>query len=198
MKVIGKQFKCKTKWLKNCESIVHLWVKGNLPLNSVCSRCNDEVDGVGLHGWRCAWCQRCYHNNCYKQLDGKDLCDFGEFADMIYPPYSIVAARTRKSMRLHLVEIKKPQIEGWQPLIVIVNTKSGGNSDLNIISLIRGILHPLQIMELNARGTHDIVEWLMKTSPIPCRILIAGGDGSIGWVLNTIHTRNVKVGTQII
>uniref|UniRef100_A0A1A9V247 Diacylglycerol kinase n=1 Tax=Glossina austeni TaxID=7395 RepID=A0A1A9V247_GLOAU len=187
-----KQFKCKEKWVRNTRSIRHLWIKGNLPTIAICSACSEDVEEVGLSGWRCAWCQRCYHNNCYKRIDIKGECDFGEFRDLIFPPYCIVAARTRESVRLHLAGIKPPNIENWEPLIVIANTQSGSKSGADVLSLLRGYLHPLQVMELGSRGPQDAMQWAAKASPRACRILVAGGDGTIGWVLNTIYTLNIK------
>ncbi|XP_023161547.1 diacylglycerol kinase epsilon [Drosophila hydei] len=194
------RYHCKDKWLRNTDAVRHLWVRGNLPMNYSCTECGQEAEhdhhssslGPGLYGWRCAWCQRCYHDICYKKVDAKGECDFGEFRDMIYPPYSIVAARTRESVRLHIAGIKPPDIENWEPLIVIANTKSGSNTAANVLSLLRGYLHPMQVMELGSRGPLDALQWVAKTSPRPCRILVAGGDGTIGWVLNTIYMLNIK------
>ncbi|EDW58711.1 diacylglycerol kinase epsilon [Drosophila virilis] len=194
------RYHCKDKWLRNVNTVRHLWVRGNLPMNYICAECGQEAEldhhssssDPGLYGWRCAWCQRCYHDNCYKNVDSKAECDFGEFRDMIYPPYSIVAARTRESVRLHLAGIKPPDVENWEPLIVIANTKSGSSTGSNVLSLLRGYLHPMQVMELGTRGPQDALQWAAKTSPRPCRILVAGGDGTIGWVLNTIYTLNIK------
>ncbi|XP_030371438.1 diacylglycerol kinase epsilon [Scaptodrosophila lebanonensis] len=194
-----RDYRCKDKWLRNETAVRHLWVHGNLPLNVSCAACSKEVDdqhsSAGLYGWRCAWCQRCYHNNCYKRIiDEKDQeeCDFGEFRDMIFPPNCIVAARTRESVRLHLAGIRPPNIENWEPLIVIANTKSGSSTGANVLSLLSGYLHPLQVMELGSRGPQDALQWAAKASPRPCRILVAGGDGTIGWVLNAIYTLNIK------
>ncbi|EDW79787.1 uncharacterized protein Dwil_GK17833 [Drosophila willistoni] len=198
-----RDFRCKDKCLRNAKSVQHLWVHGNLPMNVNCSTCGEEVDHhtatctdtdpePGLDGWRCAWCQRCYHNNCFKKLDLSTSCDLGEFKDMIFPPYSIVAARTRESMRLHLAAIHPPDIENWEPLLVIANTKSGSSTGANVLSLLRGYLNPLQVMELGSRGPQDALQWVAKTSPRPCRILVAGGDGTIGWVMNTIYALQIK------
>ncbi|XP_053962871.1 diacylglycerol kinase epsilon [Anastrepha ludens] len=194
-KKIDITYRCKDKWLRNEKSMRHLWVRGNLPLAVICAACSDEIDyhaTAGLYGWRCAWCQRCYHNNCYKHIDTRAECDLGEFRDMIFPPYCIVAARTRESVRLHLAGIKPPSIEGWEPLIVIANTKSGSNTSSDVVSLLRGFLHPLQVMELGTRGPQDAMQWAAKASPRPCRLLVAGGDGTVGWVLNTIYALNIK------
>lgn len=134
-----------------------------------------------------------YANNSKNIQFPKDICDFGEFRQMIYPPYSIVAARTRESVRLHLVSVKPPPIDNWEPLIVIANTKSGSSTGANVISLLRGFLHPLQVMELSNCGPQEALQWVAKTSPKSCRVLIAGGDGTISWVLNTIYRLNIKV-----
>ncbi|KAH8252860.1 hypothetical protein KR032_002250 [Drosophila birchii] len=191
-----REYRCKDKWLRNETSVRHLWVHGNLPMGVHCADCGEEVDhhvstDPGLYGWRCAWCQRCYHNDCYSRADVKGSCDFGEFKDMIFPPYSFVAART-KDMRLHLASITPPDIENWEPLIVIANTKSGSSTGANVLSLLRGYLHPLQVMELGSRGPQDALQWAAKASPRPCRILVAGGDGTIGWVMNSIYALNIK------
>ncbi|SPP74057.1 diacylglycerol kinase epsilon [Drosophila guanche] len=190
-------YRCKDKWLRNETSVRHLWVHGNLPMGIICSKCGEEVDhhastDPGLYGWRCAWCQRCYHDDCHKEINVKGECDFGEFKDMIFPPYSFVAARTRDSMRLHLASITPPDIENWEPLIVIANTKSGSSTGADVLSLLRGYLHPMQVMELGSRGPQDALQWAAKASPRPCRILVAGGDGTIGWVMNTIYALNIK------
>ncbi|XP_037946640.1 diacylglycerol kinase epsilon-like isoform X2 [Teleopsis dalmanni] len=194
-KLIDSKYRCKDKFLRNETSLTHLWVHGNLPLGITCSACNDEIDyqaTPGLFGWRCCWCQRSYHNNCYKQVDVRGKCDLGEFKDLIFPPYSVVAARTRESVRLHLAGIKPPDIENWEPLIVIANTRSGSSTAADVLSLLRGYLHPLQVMQLCTRGPHDALQWAIKAQPRPCRILVAGGDGTIGWVLNTIYSLGIK------
>ncbi|XP_069964961.1 diacylglycerol kinase epsilon [Bactrocera oleae] len=194
-KKIDTNFKCKDKWLRHEKVMRHLWIRGNLPVGVGCSLCDVEIDyhaTAGLFGWRCAWCQRCYHNNCYKSIDTRAECDLGEFQDMIFPPYCIIAARTRESVRLHLAGIKPPNIEGWEPLIVIANTRSGSSTGSHVVALLRGYLHPLQVMELGGRGPQDAMQWAAKTSPRPCRILVAGGDGTVGWVLNTISALNIK------
>lgn len=194
-KKADKEFKCKEKWLKNEKSMKHLWVRGNLPLNCECDACKDGIDyqaEAGLFGYRCCWCQRAYHNNCFKRVDLKGDCDLGEFKDLIFPSYCIEAARTRESVRLHLTGIKPPEIENWAPLIVIANTKSGSSAGSDVVSLLKGYLHPLQVMELGSRGPQDALQWAAKASPRPCRILVAGGDGTVGWVLNTIYILNIK------
>lgn len=58
--------------------------------------------------------------------------------------------------------------------------------------MFRTILHPLQVMEMTG-GPKEALSWVAKLSPNPCRILVAGGDGTVGWILNTIFEMKIKV-----
>lgn len=192
-------FKCKEKWTTN-KTTNHLWVKGNLTHNLVCSHCHEEVDyhgSPGIFGIRCCWCQKSFHDDCYKNYYGDDIktekCDFGEFKNLIYPPSSIVAARTPGAVRLHLTEVKKPEnIENWCPLVVITNTKSGSNTATEVMSLLKGYLNPIQVMEISNKGPSEALKLAIKSCPTHSKILVAGGDGTVGWVLNTIKQMTIQ------
>ena len=152
MKRADIYFKCKIEWTKS-KSISHHWVKGNIPNNHICSYCNEDVDyhgKPGIFGIRCCWCQKSFHDHCFKARYGEDTkterCDFGEFQDLIYPPESVVAARTPGAVRLHLTEVHKPNVTDWSPLIVIANTKSGSNTGNKILSLLRGQSYATQFL----------------------------------------------------
>lgn len=67
-----------------------------------------------------------------------------------------------------------------------------------MISLFRGILHPLQVTELKSKGPKEALKWVAKASPTKCQILVAGGDGTVGWILNTIFEMNIQVTIQKI
>lgn len=63
--------------------------------------------------------------------------------------------------------------------------------------MFRGILHPLQVMEMKSGGPKEALRWVAKLSPNPCRILVAGGDGTVGWILNTIFEMKINVDLNI-
>lgn len=52
-------------------------------------------------------------------------------------------------------------------------------------------MNPLQVFHLGSKGPQQALQWVVKASPIKCRILVAGGDGSVAWILNTIN--NLKI-----
>jgi diacylglycerol kinase (ATP) len=187
-KIADKSLKCKQererRELKISE-VKHHYVKGNL-LETVCHDCHQEIDGVhevGVHGTKCCWCHRAFHDACAKS----DLiCDFGKLRDFTIPPVSVRATRTRSAPKLHLKEITPiPEWPNWEPLIVIANRSSGSNEADQIATLFRRILNPIQVVTLSHHGPAEAIE-IVKLSPVKCRILVCGGDGSVAWTLNTI------------
>lgn len=90
----------------------------------------------------------------------------------------------------HLLVMLLPNVEptmvpnGVQPLLVFVNVKSGGCQGLELISSFRKLLNPYQVFDLDNGG------------PLPglyvfrhirnYKILVCGGDGTIGWVLQCL------------
>lgn len=189
MKVADKKLKCKQQRERrevSAGDFRHLFVKGNLT-SSRCKKCNKEIESAhepGIHGTRCCWCQESYHDECAAT---ESTCGFGQFQEFVIPPFAVKACRTRNAPNLHLKEIAPiPQWTNWSPLIVIANIKSGSSEADEVASLFRRILNPIQIVSLSSRGPAEALE-IVKLSPVNCRILVCGGDGSVAWVLNTIH-----------
>lgn len=63
------------------------------------------------------------------------------------------------------------------------NNKSGDNTAENVISVFRSVLNPIQIFELSTTGPAEALNLICKIRATQCRILVAGGDGTIGWML---------------
>lgn len=79
IKKAEKLLKCKEKNLSERTSKhEHLWVHGNLPLHKECSVCHEDIEGTlmepGLYAFRCAWCQRCAHNDCFENVETVSSC----------------------------------------------------------------------------------------------------------------------------
>ena len=68
------------------------------------------------------------------------------------------------------------------PLIVFVNTKSGGHDGVKMMRLMKGLLNPAQVFDLAKKGPAPGLE-LMMGSPDGFRAVGCGGDGTIGWIL---------------
>ncbi|ETW08319.1 hypothetical protein, variant [Aphanomyces invadans] len=70
------------------------------------------------------------------------------------------------------------------PLLVFINSRSGGQMGVYVLQQLRRWLNPLQIYDLSLQGPEAA---LIQFCNVPgLRILVCGGDGSVGWVLGAI------------
>jgi len=76
---------------------------------------------------------------------------------------------------------------------LIGNRKSGNNDGGQILSLFRRLLNPAQIVDLAERDPVAALEWCRLLGKIPSTILVAGGDGTVAWLLNTINKLELEV-----
>lgn len=74
--------------------------------------------------------------------------------------------------------------QGVQPLLVFVNVKSGGCQGLELISSFRKLLNPYQVFDLDNGGPLPGLYVFRNIQNY--RILVCGGDGTIGWVLQCL------------
>ncbi|XP_066993371.2 diacylglycerol kinase theta isoform X5 [Anabrus simplex] len=90
----------------------------------------------------------------------------------------------------HLLVMLLPNIEpsavpaGVQPLLVFVNVKSGGCQGLELISSFRKLLNPYQVFDLDNGGPLPGLYVFRHIKNY--KILVCGGDGTIGWVLQCL------------
>lgn len=168
---------------------------------SICAVCKLEIKeahDVGIHGQRCGWCHQSFHDSCAKD----DLiCDFGKLRNFILPPFALRACRSKKAPNLHLKEITPIPEWGdeWSPLIVIANSSSGANEADEVLSVFKKLLNTIQVFYLTSRGPTEALE-IAKLSPVKCRIVVCGGDGTVAWVLNEVQAMGLddKVSVSIL
>ncbi|XP_027227512.1 diacylglycerol kinase epsilon isoform X1 [Penaeus vannamei] len=186
IKKANKKLPCKVI-TTNATSHKHHWVKGNLPFNAQCDVCEEEC-GVEpeLSDYWCCWCHRSAHENCLKHL--AEVCDLGKLSTCIVPPNCIRLQSLRMRKHLLIKEVLHPRISNWSPVIVIGNQKSGSNECAKILSSFRRYLNPAQVLDLAERPPEEALEWChLVPSGVRCRFIVAGGDGTVCWVLNAIH-----------
>ncbi|XP_019410758.1 PREDICTED: diacylglycerol kinase theta [Crocodylus porosus] len=109
--------------------------------------------------------------------------------------YMLIKDTTVNDKQLHAVVIpevlpaKLPQ--NSCPLLVFVNPKSGGLKGRDLLHSFRKLLNPHQIFELTNGGP---LPGFHTFSQIPCfRVLICGGDGTVGWVLGALEEIRYKL-----
>lgn len=159
----------------------HRWIQGNLSLGSLCCVCEEPAgDGPGLRDLRCVWCQRKLHTDC-KQHIQEDACDLGRHSNLILAPERVITNHRDKVIGL----LPSPD-PAFHPLIVVANNKAGNSDGATVMAGFRRHLNPAQVVDLSERRMEDALSWCNLASPTQCYVLVCGGDGTIGWVLNTV------------
>ncbi|KAL4106085.1 hypothetical protein PRIC1_004139 [Phytophthora ramorum] len=70
------------------------------------------------------------------------------------------------------------------PLLVFINSRSGGKLGLHVLRQVRKWLNPVQVYDLSHQSP---IEPLRRFIGLPrLRILVCGGDGTVGWVLGAL------------
>ncbi|XP_026877231.2 diacylglycerol kinase zeta isoform X1 [Electrophorus electricus] len=158
----------------------------------------------------CSWCKQAYHNKvtCFMLQQIEETCSLGAHAAVIVPPTWIIRVRRqqaslksskrRKKASLKSKGSKKGPEDGkWKsfivkpipsplmkPLLVFVNPKSGGNQGAKIIRSLMWYLNPRQVFDLTQGGPKEGLEMYCKVPNL--RILVCGGDGTVGWILSVL------------
>ncbi|XP_057465364.1 diacylglycerol kinase 1-like isoform X2 [Actinidia eriantha] len=76
-----------------------------------------------------------------------------------------------------------------RPLLVFINKKSGAQRGDSLRQRLNMLLNPVQVFELSATQGPEDGLYLFRRVP-HFRILVCGGDGTVGWVLNAIDKQN--------
>lgn len=190
---------------KTSQVMNHHWVEGNCA--GRCDKCRKSIKSYnGITGLHCRWCHLLLHNKCASQV--KPECDLGQFREHILPPTSICPAvldRGRgKGDKRSLTRTDSTTfdssagqssfqitpLENSHPLLIFVNPKSGGKQGSKIIRKFQYLLNPRQVYDL-MKGGPQVGLQFFKDVP-NCRILVCGGDGTVGWLLEAMDKLNFE------
>ncbi|GMS97122.1 hypothetical protein PENTCL1PPCAC_19297 [Pristionchus entomophagus] len=160
----------------------HQWLQGNLPMGSRCVVCEKACGSVlKLQDLRCLWCAQCVHDSCESSLPR--YCLLGTSALSVLPPVAL--ERVDKDGRAKIRDdAVGGDYGGGSPLLVIVNSKSGDNQGTRLIRKLRRLLNPIQVFDLIACGPEFPLTFFSHFDTF--RVLVCGGDGTVGWVLTAI------------
>jgi len=191
--------------------MLHHWVEGNTA--GKCSRCKKQIKSYnGITGLHCRWCHLTLHNRCASHVNPE--CSLGVNRVHVLPPVSICptildrqhsvakekhSQRSRKSRQdpneCSQVVIQGPSsfqitpLDNTYPLLVFVNPKSGGRQGSKILRKCQYLLNPRQVYNLANGGPTQGLQMFREVANV--RIIVCGGDGTVGWVLdclgNSLH-----------
>ncbi|KAM8903616.1 diacylglycerol kinase delta isoform 2-T2 [Spinachia spinachia] len=158
-------------------SMPHQWLEGNLPVSAKCNLCDKTCGSVlRLQDWRCLWCKAMVHSGCKEQLSSK--CPLGQCKVSVIPPTALNSIDSDGFWKASC----PPSCTS--PLLVFVNSKSGDNQGVKFLRRFKQLLNPAQVFDLMNGGPHLGLRLFQKFDTF--RILVCGGDGSVGWVLSEI------------
>uniref|UniRef100_UPI00358F5A21 diacylglycerol kinase delta isoform X2 n=3 Tax=Myxine glutinosa TaxID=7769 RepID=UPI00358F5A21 len=155
----------------------HQWLEGNLPVSARCSVCDKACGSVlRMQDWRCLWCKAMVHSACRDQVSR--CCPFGQCKVSVIPPTALNSIDSDGFWKASC----PPSCTS--PLLVFVNSKSGDNQGVKFLRRFKQLLNPAQVFDLMNGGPHLGLRLFQKFHTF--RILVCGGDGSVGWVLSEI------------
>uniref|UniRef100_A0A8C4ZWY0 Diacylglycerol kinase n=1 Tax=Gadus morhua TaxID=8049 RepID=A0A8C4ZWY0_GADMO len=163
----------------------HQWLEGNLPVSARCVVCDRNCGSVRrLQDWRCLWCKTIVHNSCKDQM-GK-VCPLGQCRVSIIPPTTLNSIDSDGFWKAN---------SAWcsSPLLVLVNSKSGDNQGVKFLRKFKQLLNPAQVFDLMNGGP----QLRLFQKFVTFRILVCGGDGSVGWVLSELDKLNLHKQCQL-
>ncbi|CAH8593695.1 unnamed protein product [Heterobilharzia americana] len=80
---------------------------------------------------------------------------------------------------------------GLKPLLVFLNPKSGGNQATGLLKKFQWLLNPRQVFDLSKGGPKLGLELFSRVPNL--RILVCGGDGTVGWIFSTIDSLALNI-----
>ncbi|XP_066542077.1 diacylglycerol kinase eta isoform X6 [Hoplias malabaricus] len=166
----------------------HQWLEGNLPVSAKCAVCDKTCGSVlRLQDWRCLWCKAMVHTACMDIYPSK--CPLGQCKVSIIPPTALNSIDSDGFWKATC----PPSCAS--PLLVFVNSKSGDNQGVKFLRRFKQLLNPAQVFDLVNGGPHLGLRLFQKFDNF--RILVCGGDGSVGWVLSEIDKLNLHKQCQL-
>lgn len=74
--------------------------------------------------------------------------------------------------------------EHRSPLLVFINSRSGGQMGLHVLRQLRAWLNPVQVYDLSHQSPMEPLRAFLHIPRL--RVLVCGGDGTVGWVLSAL------------
>uniref|UniRef100_A0A8C6V3W0 Diacylglycerol kinase n=1 Tax=Neogobius melanostomus TaxID=47308 RepID=A0A8C6V3W0_9GOBI len=168
----------------------HIWQMKHFNKPTYCGVCESMLLGLGKQGLCCTCCKYTVHNQCAnknpepcartfvksKEEIGVRHTNYCLFSLGFFLPFS----------RTIIVPIK-----GTHPLLVFVNPKSGGKQGENVMRKFQYLLNPRQVYNLSNGGPAPGLQFFHNLWDY--RILVCGGDGTVGWLLDALDKTNLPV-----
>uniref|UniRef100_A0A7N6BI27 Diacylglycerol kinase n=1 Tax=Anabas testudineus TaxID=64144 RepID=A0A7N6BI27_ANATE len=181
----------------------HLWRMKHFNKPVYCNVCQSMLLGLRKQGLCCTCCKYTVHGRCanrnpapcsktyvkskketgvWHYLHDKMLECIFVFNTLTIEPFYII---------LCIIQQISP-VPNTNPLLVFVNPKSGGKQGERVLRKFQYLLNPRQVYTLlNGYVTPPSLKYFFPLCDY--RILVCGGDGTVGWILDAIDKANLLV-----
>ncbi|XP_043499714.1 diacylglycerol kinase 1 isoform X2 [Polistes fuscatus] len=200
---------------KTSQTMLHHWVEGNCHGKcSKCRKTIKSYNGItGLH---CRWCQLTLHNRCASQVkaectlgeyavhilpptaicpvvldrqrslsrDSKRGSKHGQDSSSVSFGGFLSCGGGSSSSQQPAMSFQITPPSDTVPLLVFINPKSGGRQGERMLRKFQYILNPRQVHNLAIGGPMQGLQMFKDVENF--RVICCGGDGTVGWVLETM------------
>jgi diacylglycerol kinase (ATP) len=148
----------------------HNWREAELKFSAQCAVCEGSILLDEIIGCECSRCNLPIHMACQEKI-AIDSC-IPTHKNLLLLPYIDLPDDTDSPSKL-------PR----NPLIVFVNSRSGGQEGTDLVKILSHQLTPEQVFDLDCcGGPRPPLEKFKNVKGL--RILVCGGDGTVGWVIS--------------
>uniref|UniRef100_A0A4W6FG42 Diacylglycerol kinase n=1 Tax=Lates calcarifer TaxID=8187 RepID=A0A4W6FG42_LATCA len=148
----------------------HLWRMKHFNKPVYCNVCQSMLLGLRKQGLCCTCCKYTVHGRC---------------ANKNPEPCTRTYVKSKKE-----TGVRHP-VPNTHPLLVFVNPKSGGKQGERVLRKFQYLLNPRQVYNLSNGGPGPGLSFFRNLQDY--RILVCGGDGTVGWILDAIDKANLLV-----
>uniref|UniRef100_A0A8D3E4C0 Diacylglycerol kinase n=1 Tax=Scophthalmus maximus TaxID=52904 RepID=A0A8D3E4C0_SCOMX len=161
----------------------HLWRMKHFNKPVYCNVCHSLLLGLRKQGLCCTCCMYTVHGRC---------------ANKNPAPCTRTYVKSKKETGVmlfihvgHEEEDTICPVPNTHPLLVFVNPKSGGKQGERVLRKFQYLLNPRQVYNLSNGGPGPGLSFFRHLQDY--RILVCGGDGTVGWILDAIDKANLLV-----
>uniref|UniRef100_A0A8C9VSY5 Diacylglycerol kinase n=1 Tax=Scleropages formosus TaxID=113540 RepID=A0A8C9VSY5_SCLFO len=145
----------------------HLWRMKHFNMPVYCNVCQSVLLGLRKQGLCCSCCKYTVHGRCANKNPGPCTRTY-------------VMSKKDTGVRIRVIS----PIPNTHPLLVFVNPKSGGKQGERVLRKFQYLLNPRQVYNLSNGGPGPGLHFFRNLQEY--RILVCGGDGTVGWILDAI------------
>uniref|UniRef100_A0A673GBB8 Diacylglycerol kinase n=1 Tax=Sinocyclocheilus rhinocerous TaxID=307959 RepID=A0A673GBB8_9TELE len=188
----------------------HLWRMKHFNKPVYCNVCQNMLLGLRKQGLCCTCCKFTVHGRCANKNPNciKNGCAFasddsehnttpdGQVLQVRHGLDCFSFPRQRQEILNETnTQLSVPKqinpIPDTHPLLVFVNPKSGGKQGERVLRKFQYLLNPRQVYNLSNGGPGPGLCFFRDLPDY--RILVCGGDGTVGWILDAIDKANLPM-----